>query len=369
MDLSRILSDKSLAQAACRVPYAPETSFPILVAKIKLTWRCNLRCHFCHLWRIDPDPDRTLDLALLKKLLTSLRDQGLIKVHFSGGEVFLRPDFPEILNAACNLDLQINITTNGTLLNKEAARCLVDARVHTVAFSLDHVIEKKHDAWRGMAGAWKQTWKGINRLMERKAVKGTGPVVAVNTVVTRRNIDYLPELHDLLAERGIEKWRLLPLRTSYKKLRPLADQWMKLGAWMSAGHPLLGRELATWHTDKEARLAAKGQLAGGAMEQAVCFAPWFSLFVDADTRTFPCCTGRYKLPCYGSLKKSSLFELLSSQVRREILNSMAAGHEFGVCRTCDEFLAENQAFAQTITNGGKNDRRKNAGYAGHPAVE
>jgi MoaA/NifB/PqqE/SkfB family radical SAM enzyme len=280
------------------------------------------------------------------RTLRELAAQGLKKVHFSGGEVLTRTDFRPLLESLQDLDLQVNLTTNGTLLDKETARWLVDLRLHTVAFSLDDAVTKKHDEVRGVPGAWRRTMMGIDRLVERVQKKGRGPVVAVNTVVTRENVDRLDDLHDLLAARGVQAWRLLPVRTPLKKLRPRAEQWAALADRWPRWRPLLVRDLAAWRSAVQAREAARGRFGDQAAGGVICWAPWYSVFIDADSRVFSCCTGRNSMPSYGGLHQASVGEALESRERMEVLTSMASGHEFGVCRTCDEFLRENEEFVR-----------------------
>ncbi|MFH1092020.1 MAG: radical SAM protein [Pseudomonadota bacterium] len=350
MDLAGLIqNDALLAAEAGRLRFDPEARFPIVLAKIKLTWRCNLRCRICAIWRQAglPPGSATLTPGLVKTTLAALAGQGLRKVHFSGGEVLLWPGLEEVVRFGRGLGLQVNLTTNGTLLGKEEARWLVEARVHTVAFSLDAAVEKKHDAMRGVEGAWRQTWKGIRCLQSRKAQKGRGPLIAVNTVVTRKNIERLPEMHAVLKESGVEAWRLLPVRTKLeKKLRPTAEQWAWAAGQWRDWQPLLTRPLAGWRSAREARLAAKGKYAGTAFDEGFCYAPWFSLFLDADGEVYPCCTGRQEMPSYGSLTRQTIEEALGSRTRCEVSAGMASGHLFDVCLSCDEFLEENEVFAR-----------------------
>lgn len=345
MDLGRLIEENpGLCRLARRARQDPDAPFTILTAKIKLTWRCNLRCRVCALWRLGGRPEsQAMSAADIGALLAGLVRLGLRKVHFSGGEPLLREDFDEIVRRAVSLGLQVNLTTNGTLLDKDRARTLVDSRIHTVAFSLDAAQAKKHDALRGVEGAWGMTWKGIDRLQTRNQAKGRGPVVAVNTVVCRKNIEDMGALFSLLKERGIESWRLLPVRTADKKLRPTSDQWARLKDQWSDWRPLLTRGLTVWHSPRQARLAAKGRYAVPSPVAPTCLAPWFNLFIDADGAAYPCCTGRQTMPAYGNVLSMNLDDLPSFLGGREIRASLASGHPFEVCRTCDEFHLENEA--------------------------
>ena len=79
----------------------------------------------------------------------------------------------------------------------------------------------------------------------------------------------------------------------------------------------------------------------------MCFVPWFNLFIDANGAIYPCCTGKGGMPVYGNLWEQPLDTILASGTRREIQATMAADHPFPVCHTCDDFLEENAAFAES----------------------
>ena len=166
MHIGEIFAQESeLARLGGRLLTDPYLDFPLLSAKFKLTWRCNLRCGFC---RLGTRPSRReglveLPAVLVKESLTLLRARGLRKVHYSGGEVFLYKEFRDLVSHARELGLQVNMTTNGTLLDKEAARFLVEKRVNAVNVSIDSPAEREHDAMRGSRGAWRQSWKGMAR--------------------------------------------------------------------------------------------------------------------------------------------------------------------------------------------------------------
>ena len=280
-------------------------------------------------------------------LLNFLRKKGLRKVHFSGGEVLLLDFFPDILRHSNSLGLQVNFTTNGTLIDSEISRLVIKERVHAINVSVDSPDPKEHDLMRGMKGSWKTAWKGIENLKRKTEKKGHGPLLNVNTIVTRKNIDKMPEMYKLLLERGINRWRLLPVDTTDAKARPSVDQWKDLLARLPEWKPLLARMPVFFpasKTELTAKLAHKGMYAGNFFRKGTCFAPWFNLFVDATGAVFPCCMGKCAIPAYGNLKNSSIESILASPSRRELLQSMAAGKVFEICHNCDDFIEENEAF-------------------------
>ena len=66
---------------------------PIAV-HLDVTYRCNERCVHCYL---DHDDHGEMTTAEIKDTLDQLADAGVFFLTFSGGEVFLRRDFFEIL--------------------------------------------------------------------------------------------------------------------------------------------------------------------------------------------------------------------------------------------------------------------------------
>lgn len=346
-----LVNETAVAAQAAELRRDPHQPFPLLTAKIKLTWRCNLRCQMCGLWqRPSHLPDRCeLPTQLVLETVASLRQRGLRKLNLSGGELLLHAGFRPIVQRACELGLQVNLTTNGTLLDKDTARFLVQQRVHAVTLSVDDASPRRHDALRGVPGAWKRAWLGFEQLREQSTRKGRGPALAINTVITRKNIDHLAELYQLLLARRVDRWRLLPVDTSNRALRPTAAQWSRLAGQWGGWRPLLVRLPVAWQPDRPARSAErarKGRYAVDFYGQQMCFAPWFNLFIDANGAIYPCCTGKGGMPAYGNLWEETLDTVLAAEARREIQATMAADHPFAVCHTCDDFLEENAAFAE-----------------------
>lgn len=341
---SIIKEEPDLAEKIKRIPANPDTDFPILSAKIKLTWQCNLKCKMCNLWR--PQYQIKKDRLSYEKVcetLCRLKALGTRKIHFSGGEVLLHPSFKDIISHARQLDFQVNITTNGTLISKEIARFLVDKRVHTVIISIDSADKKEHDRIRGVSGAFNASFKGVNYLKHRKEKKGRGPKIAVNTVINRYNIDRMDALYDLLISRQIDSWRILPIDTEIKKLRPTVEQWESFSKKLPDWQHILARTPLDLSSERSSEKAAGGKFAGVFYGENICFAPWFHIFINPDGTVYPCCMGKQDMQPYGNINCEPVHQLLKQQTKREICYSMASGHIFPACEQCDDFLEENAA--------------------------
>ncbi len=349
MDIENILAtERDICDKVAKLRINPNLEFPILSAKIKLTWKCNFKCVMCKLWRKTgkiENYDKDLDLELITETLHNLKKYGTRKIHFSGGEVLLLGDkFIEILKIAYSLDFQINLTTNGSLLSKKFARAFIDYRVHTVVVSIDSRSPKEHNKIRGYADAWKSTWKGIENLQNRKQKKGRGPKIAINTVVHRKNIDSLDNLYEFLKNKNIDSWRMLPIDTELKKYLPTQEQWRTLSKKWKQWSDLVSRLPVGWNGNKSLNKIKKGNYAGGFYDDKICYAPWFNIFINADGKVYPCCMGQQDIKPYGNIKEETFDKIINSTNRKEICCSMASGHLFPVCEKCDDFIDENLAF-------------------------
>jgi sulfatase maturation enzyme AslB (radical SAM superfamily) len=78
---------------------------------------CNLSCRYCYTTKTPQSLSNQQILGFVKKYRSYLRSKtyDLKSILMCGGEVFLRPDFPKLVNKLTDLDIFITIITNGTI--------------------------------------------------------------------------------------------------------------------------------------------------------------------------------------------------------------------------------------------------------------
>lgn len=87
--------------------------FPDKIATVLFTPGCNLRCPFCHNWRIVVDPKPPfLDEEMIFHLLKS-RKKYINRVVVTGGEPTLHEDLPKFLKKLKEQKFFIKLDTNG----------------------------------------------------------------------------------------------------------------------------------------------------------------------------------------------------------------------------------------------------------------
>lgn len=182
----------------------------------EVTYRCNLRCNFCHYLDIidgkaqpyGPSP-RDLNLADITRYIDEFPAGRLIS--FSGGETLMRKDFPQILAHATRRH-RVHIITNAALISEEIARFYVDlAPRHVWQNGLVLVEvnlqggEDVHDRVVQRKGSWRRTMDSIRQLIRsRTEAKKRFPKLDLKLVVTKHTVGAMTEFMDVARDLGVD---------------------------------------------------------------------------------------------------------------------------------------------------------------------
>ncbi len=163
------------------------------------THKCNLRCKHCY---SESGATREQELTTSEALavVDQLADTGVTALAFSGGEPLTRTDFFEVAGHAVQRGLYVSIATNGTLLTREMARKLKQAKIHYVEISIDGATAATHDAFRGVPGAFEKAVAGLRNCVAEDLC------ACIATTATKNNIAEFPEIVTLAEEIGAERF-------------------------------------------------------------------------------------------------------------------------------------------------------------------
>lgn len=162
---------------------------PVPIAMtMALTYRCNLRCRYCQIWK---DAEAELSTRQVLTAIDELTDAGMCRLGLTGGEPLLRDDIATVVSHAVDRGLFTSIFTNGALVPEHLPTV---RQLSAVLISLDGPQEV-HDAMRGQ-GAHAAALRAI------ELIAGEGVPVWTNTVLTDKNIDQVPYILDLAQRFG-----------------------------------------------------------------------------------------------------------------------------------------------------------------------
>ena len=175
---------------------------------LELTLRCNEYCVHCGS-NCGKEQCPEVSAEEFHKLLVNIRCDFLGKLPFlafTGGEPLLRKDFLDIANDASQLGYQWGITSNATLIDRQMAKELHRAGMESISVSLDGPREV-HDQIRGRKGAYDQTIRGVEALID----EGGFGNIQITTVINHSNISYLDRMFDILSDIDIDSWRIVAM--------------------------------------------------------------------------------------------------------------------------------------------------------------
>lgn len=182
------------------------------VVSWNLTYRCNLACEHCYLdaggrplVTDESFSDRSeLTTAQCRKVIdevASFAPECLLIL--TGGEPLLRRDILEIVRYASDCGLWVVVGTNGVKITSNLAGILRREGVRGVSVSLDALEADRHDAFRRVRGAWKNTVEGSRILRE------AGLPFIVQTTVGGHNAGELGRIAEFAwGELGARVWNL-----------------------------------------------------------------------------------------------------------------------------------------------------------------
>jgi len=186
---------KSVAEYGITKPLKLQAPFLVVW---NYTDACNLRCKHCY-QGAGRMSSNELGLEERLNIVDQLVDNDVVAIAFSGGEALLRNDFWEVARHAAQKGLYLSLATNGTLLTKDVVRRLLDVGIEYFEISLDSVDPLKHDAFRGVSGAWERTVAGIQNVVAEHAYS------CIATTITSENSNELEDLIAFSKKMGVDR--------------------------------------------------------------------------------------------------------------------------------------------------------------------
>lgn len=164
---------------------------------LHITNSCNLKCKHCYA-SSGTRFENEMSFEEIKNLVDQLEEMNVTYVTVTGGEPLMRPDVFEIIKYIRNKNMNVMLTTNGTLMTQEIIDKLKNLGVDSVQISIDSHLEQVHDAFRGMQGAYKKSIEGI------KLCKKNNMKVSIMSTLSAINRKYLRELMNLALELKVD---------------------------------------------------------------------------------------------------------------------------------------------------------------------
>ncbi|QNL50160.1 GTP 3',8-cyclase MoaA [Olivibacter sp. SDN3] len=269
--------------------------------RISLTDVCNLRCFYCmpeesydftpkvHIMRAD-------EIEVIAKTFVDL---GVSKIRLTGGEPMARKDFGNILLRLAKLPVELNITTNATLLDTYLT-VLKEAHVKTLNISLDTLSAEKFK-YLTRRDKFTLTMNNIRKAIQK------GFRVKINMVVMKGFNDM--EILDFIAWTQQD-----PVEVRFIEFMPFSgNRWTsnQVTSW---------KEILTMVEEHYAVIPLRGDVHDTAKKYAL--SGYESFFSIISTMSAPFCAGcnRMRLTADGKMKNC-----LFSKGETDLLSALRNG--------------------------------------------
>jgi len=167
----------------------------------ELTDRCNLRCVHCYINQPAgslPVKQSELSTSQVCQIIDAISSAGCLFLILTGGEVFVRPDFPEIYEHTLRAGILPTIFTNGTMITPELADLFASAHPQGVDITLYGATRETYEAVTRQPGSFDRCIRGINLLLER------GVHVTLKAMLLNLNKHELNEMQALADQLGLK---------------------------------------------------------------------------------------------------------------------------------------------------------------------
>ena len=171
-----------------------ENPFHPLFVHFECTYRCNMKCSFCNVWRKNIFPNEASTLKFQKKILECW-DLGCLVISYTGGEPLLREDIEELLEFSNKkIGFYTGLVTNGLLLDKKINE--ISKYTDFLAVSFDVNDKKTFNKTRGV-DAFEKVKKNI------ELVRGMGIEINLFSVITKETFKFINDTIDFAKSLNI----------------------------------------------------------------------------------------------------------------------------------------------------------------------
>jgi MoaA/NifB/PqqE/SkfB family radical SAM enzyme len=204
MRVSRIRNRWRLLSAYLRKRTEP-AAYPISLI-VENTAKCNLKCPMCPR-EFGYYPPEDFDFNLFKSIIDEVRHSTELVFPWGGGEPLLNSDLYKMIRYCKDADIYTVVSTNGTLLDEDRGRRLLDSGVDNLIIAFDGTTPEVYEKYRRGASFEKVRFN-ILRFLEMKKQRQEGPFVVIQMVRLPDNAHQTEDFRRMWSIDGVDEARV-----------------------------------------------------------------------------------------------------------------------------------------------------------------
>ncbi len=319
---------------------------------------CNLKCIQCP--REDNENNRLpynehLSFDYFKSMENYIKQAK--DVYLYGlGEPMIDKDYFEKVRYVASFGSDVNLSSNGTLLDERRCRETIESGIKSIGISLDASTEETFKEVRPPGGL-PDIIENVKRLCRMKKEMGAArPLVKLSFGIMRQNLHEVPLFPDVAAECGVDEIVMHPViymsqqaKESMEVPRKEIEEQVEIARQKAEEH---GIPFSWWYLDPmtylmsldyermaqiktPVHLKPKDANGNGAKKKKhFCFFLWRNAMVQGEGEVFPCCyMTNIKL---GKVQNGNLNEARGHPTLNEMRRGMFEGEAPAPCQQCPQ---------------------------------
>lgn len=301
------------------------------ILQVELSSACNLKCTICARNEFPYGPGN-LPLPFFKSLTPIFPHLERLILH-GYGEPMAHPEFVEIMEIVAPFTCHKSLYTNGTLLNNNNIRAILDGGMSEITVSIDSPKREDFEAIR-VGASFDTVVKGVRKLIELREEEGKNhPEIVIAAVAMDDNIDDLPSLVELASNLGADAIEVNYLMAYKKALigRSLYfDRARSNEALMEVERRAKSLRLETRLPDLFDIEGSKGHK-NPSLHDEICPRPYDFSYIGYDGNVRPCC---FPLLYLGSISDVDFLDIWNNEKYQNLRRAFASGNPPAFCREC-----------------------------------
>lgn len=313
------------SSASYLVEYSKKYPF-LQTFHIELTSKCNERCIHCYIPHEKKDTDIEYDLMM--DVLDQCKSLNVMNLIFSGGEAMLHPSFCDFLIRAKDLDFNVTVLTNLTLLNDDIIAALKYKHIAGVNVSLYSMDPQVHDSITCIKGSFQKTKSNILRLIYNNV-----PVQINCPIMTQNKTSF----YEVIKWGQDNKCAVITdyiIMARYDRTNDNLENRLRKDDIKSVIEKIAEYSIPFQENIENNNGIAECRLGGAQPEERICGVALSTMCMVSNGNVFPC-PGWQQYVC-GNVRESSLKELWLNSKAINYLRTIRV-KDFKKCVGCEDY--------------------------------
>lgn len=165
-------------------------------AGFELTAKCNMNCIHCYANHDRSHKDFTTEE--FKHIFDELIDHGMLEAYFTGGEIFMRPDFEELYIYAKKKGVILVLLSNITMLSQHHIDLFKEYPVELISTTMYGYSEENYERVTGIKGSYAQFMRSLELLIKNNIR------YELKFVAMKQNFEDIYKVRELGKKLGVE---------------------------------------------------------------------------------------------------------------------------------------------------------------------